>query len=183
MPPTHWYVASSATRTRVAIALGVAAGVRCREAAEAFRSAAMGTAQPEPFGEARREAPDSAARRILLLDSASLVRPEDEGQIMVTGSHGGLVGGKPAAALRVEAFAAVFNDAGIGIEDAGVARLAPLAARGIAAFTVAAASARIGEAQSTYADGIVSRVNNRAAGLGVREGDPAASAIRHLARL
>jgi hypothetical protein len=127
--------------------------------------------------------PVDAARRILLLDSASLVRPEDMGHVVVTGSHGGLVGGKPAAALRVDAFAAVFNDAGIGMEEAGVARLAPLDARGIAAFTVAAASARIGDAHSTYVDGIVSRVNGGAYGFGVHEGDSASSAIERLARL
>ena len=59
---------------------------------------------------------------------------------------------------------------GIGKDEAGVSRLPALAARGIAAATVSAASARIGDARSTYEDGIVSRVNTRAAALGLREG-------------
>jgi hypothetical protein len=69
-------------------------------------------------------------------------------------------------ALRTDAFAAVFNDAGIGVEEAGVGRLPALDRRGIAAFTVAAASARIGEARSSFEDGVISRVNAAAAGLG-----------------
>jgi len=48
--------------------------------------------------------------------------------------------------------------------------LPALDARGIAAATVSAASARIGDARSTYEDGIVSRINMRAAALGLREG-------------
>jgi hypothetical protein len=64
----------------------------------------------------------------------------------------------------------LFNDAGIGIDEAGVTRLPVLEARGIAAGTVAAASARIGDARSTYEDGILSRVNPRAAALGIVPG-------------
>ena len=104
---------------------------------------------------------------MVLVDSASLVSAEvDRGAIVVTGSHGGLVGGDPAAALRTEAFAAVFHDAGIGIDQAGIGRLPTLDDRGIAAATVAAASARIGEARSTLDDGVLSAVNATAAGTG-----------------
>ena len=65
---------------------------------------------------------------------------------------------------------ALYNDAGIGKDEAGVSRLPALDARGIAAATVSAASARIGDARSTYEDGIISRVNASAAALGLREG-------------
>jgi hypothetical protein len=160
-----------------ACAVGVTPGMTCREAAERLHAAPLvRAADPPPLGEARTEAPEAAGapRRILLLDSASLVRPEDAGQIVVTGSHGGLVGGDPAMALRALAFAAVFNDAGVGIEEAGTTRLPALDARGIAAFTVAADSARIGEAASSFRDGIISRVNGTAARLGARVGERAA---------
>ena len=103
---------------------------------------------------------------VVAIDSASLVRAEDRGAIVVTGSHGGLLGGKPEAALRVEALAALFNDAGIGIDAAGIGRLPALAARGIAAATVAADSARIGDARSTFSDGRLSHVNEAAARFG-----------------
>lgn len=88
----------------------------------------------------------------------------------MTGSHGGLLGGRPDTALKVDALAALFNDAGIGIDEAGVTRLPALQARGIAAGTVAAASARIGDARSTYEDGVLTRVNQLAAALGIAPG-------------
>ncbi len=88
----------------------------------------------------------------------------------MTGSHGGLLGGRPETALKYDALAAVFNDAGIGVDDAGITRLPALDRRGIAAATVAATSARIGDARSTYEDGIVSRFNSRAAALGIAKG-------------
>ncbi len=98
---------------------------------------------------------------------------EHAGQIIVTGSHGGLVGGDPALALRADGFGGVFNDAGIGIEEAGICRLPALDRRGIPAFTVAADSARIGEARSTFEDGVISRVNKAAARLGAAPGQRA----------
>lgn len=162
---------------------GVFPGLHCRDAAVAFRSARPTNAEPQPFGETRSEMVTRAARRILFLDSASLVLPEDQSQIVVTGSHGGLIGGSSTMALQVNAFAAVFNDAGIGIEDAGVARLLPLDRQRIAAFTVSAVSARIGDAHSTYADGIISRANRTACRLGVREGEAAAPTVLRLAQM
>ncbi len=88
----------------------------------------------------------------------------------MTGSHGGLLGGRPDTALKAAALAALFNDAGIGIDEAGVTRLPALDSRGIAAGTVAASSARIGDARSTYEDGILTRVNQRAAAHGIAPG-------------
>ncbi|HEY0421107.1 MAG TPA: hypothetical protein VGC80_16450, partial [Acetobacteraceae bacterium] len=111
------------------------------------------------------EWPEGSRRALVLVDSAAMVRPEDAGTVVVTGSHGGLVGGDPAMALRTAGFAAAFNDAGIGIDAAGLGRLAALDARSIAALTVAAGSARIGEARSTFAEGVISAVNARAARL------------------
>ena len=107
------------------------------------------------------------------IDAGTLVDLKSEGQVVVTGSHGGLVGPDPAAALRTAAHAAVFNDAGIGMEEAGIGRLAALEQRGIAAAVVAAGSARIGDGRSTYQDGIISRLNPTAEGLGGRPGSKA----------
>src|SRR5215203_2684881 len=150
--------------------VGLIVGMACLEAAVLLTGAQHRPGAAPELGEARIEIADARSRHIVLVDSASLVLPEDAGRIVVTGSHGGLVGGDPAPALRTEGFAGVFNDAGIGIDAAGVGRLPALDARGIAAFTVSAASARIGEGRSTFEDGIVSRVNVTAAGLGAAEG-------------
>lgn len=157
----------------IAAAAGVVEGMTTAEAARRLRAAPLVEADPPSLGENRAEVPGAGARRILLIDSAALVRPEDAGRIVVTGSHGGLVGGDPAMALRTEAFAAVFNDAGIGLERAGIQRLPALDGRGIAAFTVAAATARIGEARSTFERGVVSAVNETAGRLGAAVGLPA----------
>ena len=108
--------------------------------------------------------------RVIGLDSISLVDPTDTTAVLISGSHGGLLGGDPAAALRVDAVAAVFNDAAIGIDDAGIGRLAALDARGIPAATVDAFTARIGSASSTWETGVISHVNRGAAGLGARPG-------------
>jgi hypothetical protein len=152
-----------------AAALGCAADMPCRAAALALAHGAGAGRAPPPALESVflisvRPPP------VWALDSASAVGPEHRGAIVVTGSHGGLLGGKPETALKYDARAALFNDAGIGIDEAGTTRLPALDRRGIAAATVAAASARIGDARSTYEDGILSRVNARAAALGAAPG-------------
>jgi hypothetical protein len=147
-------------------ALGCRAGMPCRDAAAALQHAALGRGEPPPALEAAfLLIPDPPA--VWALDSASLVGAEHVGTIVVTGSHGGLLGGRPDTALKADALAALFNDAGIGIDEAGVTRLPALDDRGIAAGTVAGSSARIGDARSTYEDGILTRVNRRAAALGI----------------
>ena len=160
----------------LAAALGCRAGLSCHAAAAALQRA-------EPV---RREAPEALEGAVLLereppavwaLDSASLVAPEHRDAIVLTGSHGGLLGGRPETALKYDVRAAFYNDAGIGIDRAGVSRLPALDARGIAAATVSATSARIGDARSTYQDGILSRVNQRAAALGLTPGMRAREAV------
>jgi hypothetical protein len=165
-----------------ATAAGLVGGMGCLDAAVLLTSAPHRVSVAPELGEARIEIAGGGPRRIVVVDSASLVRPEDAGQIVVTGSHGGLVGGDPATALRTEGFAGVFNDAGIGIDEAGVGRLPALDTRGIAAFTVASASARIGEGRSTFEDGIISRVNATASRLGAAEGMRARDVLERWAR-
>jgi hypothetical protein len=154
---------------RLAAALGCRADLACREAAGLLALAPVGAAQPPPALESAFLL-ISDQPSVWALDSAAAVGPEHVGTIVVTGSHGGLLGGKPETALKYDALAALFNDAGIGIDEAGTTRLAALDARGIAAATVAAESARIGDARSTYEDGILTRVNASAAALGIAPG-------------
>jgi len=141
----------------------------CREAAAVLQRAAQSGREPPPSLEAAflliSEPP-----ALWALDSASLAGPEQVGAIVATGSHGGLLGGRPDTALKIDALAALFNDAGIGVDEAGVTRLPTLDSRGIAAGTVAAASARIGDARSTYEDGVLTRINPCAAAFGVAPG-------------
>ncbi|MEQ9575068.1 MAG: hypothetical protein RLN77_05755, partial [Rhodospirillales bacterium] len=86
-------------------------------------------------------------------------------------SHGGLVGGDPARALKTNAAVAVFNDAGGGIDGAGLTRLPALDARAIPAVTVGHASARIGDAASAWGAGVITHANAAAQALGAKPGD------------
>jgi hypothetical protein len=152
-------------------ALGLRPGMPCAEAARLLDEAEVPHGAIEPVAEGRRELqPKGARRRLVLIDSAGLVEPSDAGQVVVTGSHGALFGGDPKNALKVDAALALFNDAGGGV---GTTRLPALQARGVAAATVAAASARIGDARSTWADGVISQFNEAAAALGAEPGMPA----------
>jgi len=165
----------------LAEALACRPGMSCRDAAAALRCAEPTRRAPPPPLEAAflliEEAP-----QVWALDSASVVGPEHRDAIVLTGSHGGLLGGRPETALKYDVRAAFYNDAGVGIDEAGVSRLPALDARGIAAATVAATSARIGDARSTYEDGILSRVNARAAAVGLAPGMSAREAVALLRR-
>jgi hypothetical protein len=168
----------------LALALGVAPGMACRDAAHHLIAARASNRDPAPCGETRRVLENAQwRRRIVLIDSASLIRPDDKGQIIVTASHGALVGGNAQMALQVDGFAAVFSDAGVGVDSAGISRLPALDERGIAGLTVSAASARIGDAASVYADGIISHANATARQLGARPGEPLEGRLGTWARL
>jgi hypothetical protein len=109
-------------------------------------------------------------RRLLVVDSITEAIGPGAGCVVVSGSHGGVSAGRFARQAQV--FLAVFNDAGGGLDGAGFAALALLQAEGIAACTVAHDTARIGEAASTLATGVVSQVNAAAVALGARPGMP-----------
>ncbi|MDO8370952.1 hypothetical protein [Polaromonas sp.] len=104
--------------------------------------------------------------KLRVIDSITELGAGDEGCMAVSGSHGGLSSARYALAARP--LLSVFNDAGVGKEQAGIAALDFLQARNLAACTVSHLSARIGEAQSTLDDGIVSHLNALAFAQGVR---------------
>jgi hypothetical protein len=165
----------------IAASLGVSPGQSCRDAATALQQARpMHRAPPEALEAAFLLV--SERPTVWALDSASLVLPEHKDSIVITGSHGGLLGDRPETALKYDVLGALYNDAGIGKNAAGMSRLPALDARGIAAATVWSASARIGDARSTYEDGIISRVNARAASLGLCEGISAREFVAALRR-
>lgn len=152
--------------------LGAEPGQAAADCARRFVAAPDPSLQPPPYEESRfvlRTARGDEPA-VLGLDSASLAREGDETSIIVSGSHGGLLGRSPASALKVSAAGAVYNDAGVGVDEAGIGRLAALDLRGIPAATVDAFTARIGSARSTWETGVVSHVNRTAAALGCRPG-------------
>lgn len=141
-----------------------------------------GAKVPE-IGETRVRIANTGHREVWLLDSVTLARPEDRRSILVTGSHGALLGGRPDTALEVDVFAAFFNDAGGGKDDAGYTRLPVLDERGVAGATVSCNTARIGDGRSTYDTGVLSRVNEIARRLELREGLSVREAVARLVGL
>ena len=107
---------------------------------------------------------------VICLDAAPLLVAEDAGQIVVTGSHAAMFRGRPDGIVGPEVRAIFFSDAGVGLDGAGIARLADLDRRGIPAGTASADSAPIGDARAIYADGVLSHVNEGAAKLGAAPG-------------
>jgi hypothetical protein len=162
---------------------GLAPGMSAREALDILdRTELPPCPAPPPIEETRHRLNEAEAGgvRVHAIDSAGLVLPEDAGHIVATGSHGALLGGKPETAIKIPVFAALYNDADFGIEDAGIARLPVLDARGIAGACVSAWSARIGDGQSTYHDGYVTAVNARAAQCGAEIGISAKELVARL---
>lgn len=115
-----------------------------------------------------------------IVDSITELGPADAGCIAVSGSHGGMSSARYALAARP--LLSVFNDAGVGKDAAGLAALAFLQGHQLAACTVAHASARIGEAQSTLTDGVVSHANALALALGVQAGERCEAMVERLRR-
>ncbi|MEO0681812.1 MAG: hypothetical protein AAF192_15515 [Pseudomonadota bacterium] len=152
-----------------AAALGVAPGMAAHAAAERLRAAPLPQGVLTAPPEARRTV-RVGALTVLLVDSASQITAQDAGGVVLTGSHGGLVGGDPKRALKAPMRLGVFNDAGIGADDAGVARLGALERAGQAGATVSHDSARIGDAASMLSGGVISRANGPAREMGLREG-------------
>jgi len=155
----------------VAAQLGVEEGMMVKKATGLFQNAVRPHSSMAPHKESRWETTlDKSGTVVRLLDSAALVDVQDDGQIIVTGSHGGLIGGDPARALKALAKIAVFNDAGIGIDEIGISRLPALEQRGVAAVTVDCTTARIGDARSAFNTGIISHTNPTARGMGATKG-------------
>lgn len=114
-----------------------------------------------------------------MVDSITELGPADAGCVAVSGSHGGLSSARYALAARP--LLSVFNDAGVGKDDAGIAGLGFLQTHGLAACAVAHTSACIGVAQSTLSCGILSQVNPAAHALGLRVGHTCEHAVALLA--
>jgi hypothetical protein len=169
----------------IAASQGCLPGHSCREiVARLLEHAGDASREKIPeIGETRLRIANSGHREVWALDSVSLTRPEDRRSILVTGSHGALLGARADTALDVDAFAAFFNDAGGGKDNAGFSRLPALDDRGIAGATVSCNTARIGDGRSTYDTGVLSRVNEVARRLELREGMSAREAVARLVGL
>ena len=90
------------------------------------------------------------------------------GAVVVNASHGGIYAAYLAAKLGVAA--AIFNDAGGGRDNAGIAGLDYLEALGVPAAAVGHDTARIGNGSDMMARGVITHANRAAIALGCRGG-------------
>jgi hypothetical protein len=162
-----------------AAALGVVSQQPAAHAARAMLAAPPGRASAVPLvNRGPRVVADIDGGRVVLVDSMSFAEPEHRNDVLCAGSHGGRV--NVERLLSVGPRGALFNDGGGARDASGISGLAALDAVGVAAACVDARSARIGDPASTYADGVVSAVNQTARRVGVEVGQPAAEAARRM---
>lgn len=118
--------------------------------------------------------------QVRIVDSITELGPQDAGCLAISGSHGGISSARFAAASKP--LLSVFNDAGVGLDAAGIAGIDWLASQGLAACAVAHTSARIGVAQSTLDQGIISHANAQARALGAQPGQACRALVTQLER-
>ena len=152
-------------------AAGCRLGESVRDCAERLRAAPVVRARmPEVHGGRRAVIRSTPTPPIVCLDAAPLLEEGDAGAIVITGSHAALFRGQPDGVIKPDVRAIFFSDAGVGLDQAGIARLPTLDERGIASGCAAADSAEIGNAGSIYREGVLSHVIHTAARLGGRVG-------------
>ena len=117
---------------------------------------------------------ESGGLRVVIADSATSITPDNKNDIVVDGSHCGA--NVADYVLQGGARGMIGNDAGIGLESAGIAALKILDEHRIPAAAVASISAEIGVGQSTYDEGVISTVNEVAKKMGVTAGTTAKEA-------
>src|ERR1700719_2543747 len=106
---------------------------------------------------------------VVVADSITRVaEAEARGAVVVNASHGGIYAAYLAAKLG--AAAAIFNDAGIGRDRAGIAGLDYLQELGMPAATIGHDTARIGDGADMVARGVITHANVLAETLGCRPG-------------
>jgi hypothetical protein len=155
---------------QVAASWGVRPKMSVSQAAEILQSCPLPKDRLTPSPEVRKVVQLKNKTEVILVDSASLVGPQDAGEIIVTGSHGGLINGDPSRAIKACARIAVFNDAGFGPQEIVLSRLPALQSQGVAAVLLSCRSARIGEALSGLETGVISFTNAAAQELGAKPG-------------
>jgi len=110
-------------------------------------------------------------KRLIIVDSLSEVKKAEKGDVIVCGSHGG----KSVADYIInnnlfEIGGLIVNDAGIGKNEAGIFALKYLEKYNIPVAAVSHYSAKIGDGEDVYENGIISKVNSIALDKGVRIG-------------
>ena len=163
-----------------AMALGVRPGQTGDAAARLMLKAPPGRLRDFPglIDEAVHETMSTPNGRIYACWSFSRVEGPHPDDVFCVASHGAKV--MALYALPIRPKGVICNDAGRGLDDSGIEGLAVLDEHGIAAAAVSTESARIGDALSTYHDGVISAANAVARAKGVKVGMRASDAAKSM---
>ncbi len=119
--------------------------------------------------------------RVMAMGSVTFITTANTGDVICAGSHFGRT--SAAYSSRFDLAGVMCNDAGRCKDDSGISGLAVLDGKGIPGAAVSTESAMIGDGMSTYRDGILSAVNEKAASIGIKVGmrasDAALLMLRH----
>ncbi len=154
--------------------LGLAPGLSVAEAVDAILT---GARRPAVYDPARRLVVHTGphGRSIVCTDSIAFALPEDRDRnVLCTAGHTGRSVVEYFRSFRPYGF--ICSDGSIGRNASGISALSEVDADGIAGASVDAMTARMGDGQSTYFDGIVSAVNRTAAAKGAKVGQSAREA-------
>ena len=102
-----------------------------------------------------------------LLDSIAHISNAQAHAVVISGSHGGRSAAEFVIALQQKPTCVFFNDAGGGKDNAGKVALDLLQAHGVPCACYSHLSARIGDAQDGYDNGLVSGFNALAKARGI----------------
>lgn len=156
-------------------ALGIEPGMTAREVADYFLT---GEKKPATFDPTRRRlihTDPATGRSIVCTDSIAYALPEDKNRnVLCTAGHTGRSVIGYFRDFRPWAF--ICSDGGVGKNDSGLSALEAVEPDGIVGCSVSAQSARMGDGQSTYFDGVISAANKHAIAKGVRVGQSAREA-------
>ena len=111
---------------------------------------------------------ESGGYRIIIANSATSIDDNNKKDVVVDGSHFGLNVGQYALQAKIRGM--IGNDAGIGLEEAGIAGLKLLGQHEVPGAAVSCMSARIGNGTTTYEEGVISVANETAKILGITKG-------------
>jgi hypothetical protein len=161
-----------------AVALGVKPGQTGEVAARLMLKAPSGKIRDFDglIDEDVHEVASTPSGKIIACWSFSRIKEPRPNDVFCVASHGAKI--MALYALRVNPRGLICNDGGRGLEDSGIEGLDALEEHGIAAAAVSTDSACIGNALSTYHDGVISAANPTARKRGVAVGQRASEAAR-----
>jgi len=168
---------------RAAGRLGILPGMPAREAAMLMLN--TNPAGP-PLPKRQITVHDSALGRVVALDTIKYGDARIARSVLCMGSHSAPAMAAYVEALQVPLAGVITSDVGRAKGDSGIAGLAALDVRGVPGATVGVQTARVGDAVSTYQDGVISACNEAARRAGVAVGqratEAAAAMLRHQAK-